>query len=251
MKTLKRASNLSPLVYKMIDGNSPCVIFCPGFNSSMEGNKALALELHCRQQGQQFIRFDYSGHGVSGGDFAECTVSTWLADVLAIIDELAKNEVVLVGSSMGAWIALLAALQRPSKVSALLLIACAADMTKFYPAKLSHIHAKIDDSARVYYPIENDFDDKQPYQIFQKMLEDGKQHFLLESDIDLSIPVALVHGKNDDVVPWQRSQDVASNLASACLKIHWIDDGDHRLSRDSDIAVIVDLLKELLSHSIA
>lgn len=247
MTILKRTSGLSPLAYKLSDGNSPAVIFCPGFNSSMQGNKAMALELYCLQRGQQFIRFDYSGHGASGGDFAECTISTWLADALAIVDELTKGDVILVGSSMGAWIALLAALKRPNKVSALLLIACAADMTKFYPGKLSHIRAKVDDSKRGYYSVENNFDDKQPYRIFKKMLDDGAKHCVLDAEIDLSIPVTLLHGKNDDVVSWQRSQDVASKLLSSQLKTHWIDDGDHRLSRASDLAVVIALLQELLS----
>lgn len=235
------------LAYQRQFGDANTVIFCPGFNSSMEGNKALALESYCFDLGLEYIRFDYRGHGLSGGDFADGTISAWLHDVLSIIDELASHDVILVGSSMGAWIALLAALARPDNVTGLLLIACAADMTKYYPAKLADLQSQKDEKGRVYFPIDNRFDDAQPYRIYQSLLDDGKQHLLLHKEIVLDIPVSLIHGKQDDVVSWQRSQELEAKLGSEDVDVNWIEDGDHRLSRPQDLAVLKKTLRKLVS----
>jgi pimeloyl-ACP methyl ester carboxylesterase len=234
------------LAYKKQPGDGPSVIFCPGFKSTMDGNKALALEEFCHDHGHEFIRFDYSGHGKSGGDFARGTISQWVQDTLAIIDQLAVHKVVLVGSSMGGWIALLAALARPEKVCGLLLIACAADMTEFYPAKLSHLLPHTDDHGRAFYSVPNGFDDGQPYNIYQSMIDDGKQHCLLNSPINLLIPISLIHGVQDDVVPWQRSKKVAENLLSKQVVLKYQDKGDHRLSTEEDLQLIIQLLGDLL-----
>lgn len=211
----------------------------------------LALEAFCRARGHEFIRFDYSGHGASGGEFAQGTISQWRQDTLAIIDQLTAHKVVLVGSSMGGWIALLAALARPEKVSGLLLIACAADMTEYYPAKLSHLVERVDDYGRTFYSVPNGFDDGQPYNIYQAMIDDGKKHCLLNSAIDLPIPVSLIHGMQDDVVPWQRSQTVADKLLSKRVILKYQDQGDHRLSTESDLEVIIQLLQEVLVSSVS
>lgn len=234
------------LAYNLSSGGAPAVIFCPGFKSTMEGTKAVALEAFCRAGGHEFIRFDYSGHGASGGEFAQGTISQWLRDILAIVDQLTAHKVVLVGSSMGGWIALLAALARPEKVSALLLIACAADMTEYYPAKLSHLVSHVDDHGRAYYRVANGFDDGQPYNIYQAMIDDGKQHCILDSSINLSIPVSLIHGMQDDVVPWQRSQAVADKLESKQVILKYQNQGDHRLSSKDDLQSIIELLEKLL-----
>lgn len=235
------------LAYEFIPGNGPCVVFCHGFNSTMQGNKASDLKSFCLEQGLSFVRFDYSGHGESGGSFADACITRWLADTTAIIDKVAVGDVILVGSSMGAWIALLAALRRPQRVTGLLLIACAADMTKAYAKRLKGLPLEVDDKSRAYYSVPNEYDDQQPYFIYQKLIDDGASHFLLDGPIDLKIPIRLIHGVEDDVVEWQRSEQVVNGLGGGQASLSLVESGDHRLSRGEDLARIRSLLFELIS----
>jgi len=191
------------IVCDRIDGDSPRIIFCPGFHSSRNGEKALALQQWCQNTGIAYTRFDYSGHGDSGGDFANGNISEWLADLLAVIDASPEDQIVLVGSSMGGWLAILAALRRPNLINGLLLIACAADMTKYYPERLAKLEQQTDSDGRVYYAVPNEFDDQQPYLIYQHLVDDGAQYFLLDNAINLDIPIVLLHGMQDDIVEWQ------------------------------------------------
>lgn len=234
------------LAYEATSGGGPCVIFCPGFNSTMRGNKASDLKAFCLEQGLSFVRFDYSGHGESGGDFADACITQWLADTVAIIDQITTGDVILVGSSMGAWIALLAALKRHMRVTGLLLIACAADMTKAYTKRLEGLPLEVDDKSRAYYSVANQYDDQQPYSIYQKMIDDGASHFLLDGPIDLDIPIRLIHGLEDNVVEVQRSARVAELLTSNQVSLLNVESGDHRLSRSEDLSRIRSLLLELL-----
>ncbi len=243
---MKLISNGNQIAYEFVDGNGPCVIFCPGFNSTMQGNKAQELRAFCIEQGRPYIRFDYSGHGESGGDFADCCISTWLDDTLAVIDNIAAQETVLVGSSMGGWIALLAALKRANRVKGLLLIACAADMTKFYPNRLQGLTANRDSLGRTFYSVENEYDDKQPYSIYQKLIDDGCSHYLLDAPIELDIPIQLVHGKRDEVIEWQRSELLLNRLTSSDVNLLTLESGDHRLSTPENLQSIRSLLMDIL-----
>ncbi len=211
----------------------------------MQGTKAMALQKHCLDHGQAYIRFDYFAHGQSAGDFAEGSISQWLADTLAVIDHVA-DDVVLVGSSMGGWLAMLAALQRPDRVKGLLLIACAADMTQYYPERVHRLKKEIDSQHRVFYSVPNAYDDQEPYRIYQHLIDDGEQHFLLNGPIPLDIPVHLIHGQKDDVVPWQRSETVLELLISKNATLHLVKHGDHRLSHASDLNLIKAILELLL-----
>ncbi len=237
------------IAYDHCAGDKVCVIFCGGFNSNRHGDKAVALEQFCQVHGVEYVRFDYSGHGDSGGDFADGSISAWLSDTLSIIDRVACNKkVVLVGSSMGAWIALLAALKRPDIARGLLLIACAADMTRYYTERLKNANLEADDrdEARRYYSVANQYDDQQPYRIYQHLLNDGQQHCLLEQSIPLTIPVCLIHGCLDDVVPWQRSQQVLECLQGDDVTLINVKSGDHRLSRPQDLMLIKQQLTNLI-----
>ena len=207
----------------------------------------MELRAFCIQQGLPFVRFDYSGHGLSGGDFADGCISAWLVDTLAIIDKVAAEEVIIVGSSMGGWLALLAALQRREQVHGLLLIACAADMTKNYPKRLQGLPLKLDSQQRAYYSVANEYDDQQPYSIYQHLIDDGLSHYLLGHDIDLDIPVRLIHGINDEVVEWQRSAQVMNCLKSKEVNLLTIKSGDHRLSTRENLNSIRYLLLDLLA----
>lgn len=233
--------------YELTSGAAPTVVFCPGFNSTMQGNKAQALKAFCVESGIAFIRFDYSGHGESGGEFADGCISTWLNDTLEVIDRITTSEVIVVGSSMGGWIALLVALRRPQRVKGLLLIACAADMTRYYPERLEGLVPKIDDKSRVFYSAPNEYDDQQPYSIYQHLIDDGSSYYLLEHAIELDIPVRLIHGEKDEVVDWQRSQQVLDCLTSSNASLLKVKTGDHRLSTEADLNSIRILLADLIS----
>ncbi len=238
----KLSRNGYEIAYYLTHGKPPYLIFCGGFNSSMQGTKALALQKYCIDKGQAYIRFDYFAHGQSEGDFAEGSVSRWLADTLAIIDHI-SDDVVLVGSSMGGWLAILAALQRPDRVKGLVLLACAADMTKYYPQRVEGLSLEVDKLGRKFYSVPNEYDDQQPYKIYANLIEDGEQHCLLDKPIHLTAPVYLIHGKLDDVVPWQRSEQVHALLPNA--RLHLVDDGDHRLSRSEDLDLLFSVVKAL------
>lgn len=237
------------IAFEYTPGVLPCVVFCGGFNSNMQGTKAVALEQHCQERGQAFVRFDYQGHGDSGGDFADGSISTWLEDTLAIIDQVADDNVLLIGSSMGGWLALHSALKRKDKVTGLILLACAADMTRYYPQRLEGLPLESDTQNRAFYSVANQYDDQQPYRVYQKLLDDGAKHYLLDNPIELSVPVHLLHGMLDDVVPWQRSEQVLSQLTSPEVNLHLLKNSDHRLSNPNDIRFLKQLVDIVLAAS--
>lgn len=226
------------LAHDYIEGSDPTIVFCGGFNSNRHGTKAMELQRWAINNGQSYVRFDYRGHGDSDGEFADCTITTWLQDTLAVIDALAPTPIILVGSSMGGWLALLAATKRPELVKGLVLIACAADMTAHYPARLTTLTEQQDRQGRSYFEVPNNYDDQVPYRIYQAMLKDGAQYALLNSPIKLTMPVRLIHGVDDDVVAWQRSQSVFDQLATQDCQLILIKHGDHRLSKPHEIRCI-------------
>ena len=217
----------------------PALIFMGGFRSDMEGTKALYLEERCRARRQAYVRFDYTGHGSSGGVFEECTLSTWLEDSLAVIDTLTAGPVILAGSSMGGWLALLAALARPERVTGLLGIAAAPDFTREFRDAL------LDEAARAalardgFVKVPSDYS-AEPYVITGALIEDGEKHCLLDRGIDLSIPVRLIQGMKDTDVAWQTAPRIknAFRNGGGNVEIRLIENGDHRLSRPEDLALI-------------
>lgn len=221
----------------------PGAIWMGGFRSDMSGTKATYLEEQCRKRDQGYIRFDYRGHGVSSGHFRQCTLSTWLQDAQDVLDNLTQGPQILVGSSMGGWLALLLARKRPQRVAGLVLLAAAPDFTE------DLLHFELDAKQRRALTEEglimrkNAYGD--PYPLTQALFEDGKKHLLLHDTIDVRCPVRLIHGKADPDVPWQKSEKIRKMLASRDIDIKWIDDGDHRLSRDQDLVVIGDTLAEM------
>ena len=228
-------------------GLSPGVFFLGGFNSSMQGLKAMALEKHCRDNGIAFTRFDYSGHGRSSGAFVDGCISKWLADALVVFDAISHSPQIIVGSSMGAWIGTHLCLQRPSKVLALLGIASALDFTR----DLLDVHLNVAqreeiDSVGVT-SVASCYDDEAPYPITRRLIEDGEQHCLLDNEIALDLPVHLLHGTSDRDISWQTSVRFACALRSRQTKLTLIKGGDHRLSADTHLTTIVDALDEMLT----
>ena len=236
-----------PLAYVATPGNGPTVVFCSGFRSDMTGAKALHLERHCAQRGQAFVRFDYRGHGASGGTFEDGCIGDWREDALAVVDQLVVGPVVLVGSSMGGWIVLLAALLRPERTVGLVGIAAAPDFTHdLIAARLTaDDRRRLDRDGVILAPSAYG----EPTPITRRLLEDGERHLLLSGSIALQCPVYLLHGQLDPDVPWQTSLRLAAALRSAAVTVELIKDGDHRLSRDEDLRRIAAALDRVLEQT--
>jgi pimeloyl-ACP methyl ester carboxylesterase len=222
------------IAYHVLEGKSPGVIFCGGFKSDMTGTKALALEAYCRDAGRAFVRFDYFGHGESSGPFEDGTIGRWAADAIAVIDEVAAGEQVLVGSSMGGWIMLLAALARPQRIAGLVGIAPAPDFTEdlMWNTFPPEIRATLERDGVYREP--SQYSDE-PYTITKRLIDEGRQHLLLTRPIPLTCPVRILHGMNDPDVPWRHSLKLADALQSEDVTITYVKAGDHRLSEPGDI----------------
>lgn len=223
-------------------------MFLGGFMSDMQGTKAVELERYCRAAGRAFVRFDYQGHGESSGEFADGTIGSWTADALAVLDACTEGPQILVGSSMGGWIALLAALARPGRVAGLVGIAAAPDFTEdlIWNRYGDDVHETLRRDGVWYEPSE--YGDG-PYTITLKLIEDGRTHLLLDRPIPIHCPVRLLHGMRDDSVPWMTSSRIAERLLSEDVRVFLVKNGDHRLSRDEDIArlklTVDDLIEEI------
>tara|TARA_A100001037_G_C15082499_1_gene604973 strand:+ start:260 stop:1003 length:744 start_codon:yes stop_codon:yes gene_type:complete len=224
-------------------GYSPGVIFCTGFRSDMTGGKAVSLGAFCRDRGQQYTRFDYRGHGQSGGVFADSTVGDWLKDALTILDSVATGPQIVVGSSMGGWIAFLLARARPNRIAAIITVAPAVDMTQRTLANLPD-DAKHQLGEKGVWMRPSQYEPA-GYPITQKLLEEGINHNLLSDPIHFDGPVRILHGMQDDAVPWWLSLDISDALISNDVKITFVKDADHRMSRPNDIKRLLKLVDAL------
>lgn len=234
------------IAYHSAPGKSPGVMFCGGFMSDMTGGKAMALDAFCRAQGQGFVRFDYRGHGRSSGRFEEGTIGDWTADALAVLDKVAQGPQVLVGSSMGGWIALNLALARPDRVAALVGIAAAPDFTEDLIWRDLPMEAQmaLETDGVIYEPSEYS---EKPYPITMNLIHEARYHLRLRCEIAIDVPVRLLHGMLDPDVPWKRSLLLAEKLKSQDVRVILVKDGDHRLSRDEDLALLTRTVGELLT----
>jgi len=233
------------LAWLKVDGAGPTIVFLPGFRSDMTGDKATALASFCASRGQAMLRFDYSGHGASGGRFEDGTIGTWTRDALTVLDRLTKGKLILIGSSMGGWIALLAALRRPERIAAIVGIAAAPDFTE----QLMWNAMTFDERARLtrdgILQIPSQYGDPTP--VTRALIEDGRTHLLLDNPIMLDCKIRLLHGQADPDVPWELALRTAARLTSQDVEIVLIKDGDHRLSRPRDLEVLLRTVAALLS----
>ena len=215
-------------------GLSPGVMFLGGFSSDMTGTKAGALAAFARETGRAYVRFDYLGHGESSGSFSEGTIGRWAEDAIAVLDEVAEGPQVLVGSSMGGWIMILAALARPKRVAGLVGIAAAPDFTEdlMWRRYTPEIRAQLEEDGVYYEPSE--YSDE-PYPITMRLIEDGRRHLVLDRPIPIHCPVRLIHGQKDEEVPWMTAPQIAERLLAEDVRVSLIKDGDHRLSRSQDL----------------
>lgn len=216
--------------------DDPTIVWLGGFRSDMRGGKAERLDAFSARTGRACLRFDYSGHGESEGRFEDGTISLWLEDALAVIGRYAQRPPVLVGSSMGGWIALLAARAlagTPSAPAGMVLIAPAADFTQRL------MWARFTDGIRETILAESVFHEPSQYgdptPITRALIEDGRRHLLMDAPIVTGCPVHILQGMQDPDVPWRHAVETMEGMASDSVTMTLIKDGDHRLSRDEDL----------------
>jgi pimeloyl-ACP methyl ester carboxylesterase len=232
-------------------GNKPGLFWMSGFKSDMQGGKAIALDAWAAEHGRACVRFDYSGHGESGGDFVDGTIGRWLEDSMAVFDACCEGPQVVIGSSMGGWMALLLARALTRRRAAnpratlagLVLIAPAPDFTEELMWKnfSAGIREEIETKGRWMRPSEYG----EPYPITRQLIEEGRNHLLLSGSIEVGCPVRILQGKQDPDVPWQHAFRLAEHLPSEDVVLTMIHDGDHRLSRPQDIARMIAAMAEL------
>lgn len=229
------------LAYRYLPGSGPTIIFLPGYMSDMQGGKAQALEAWARTKGRAMLRLDYSGCGESGGDFAQSSFTQWRDDVLTVMDAVRlQGPVLLVGSSMGGWLMLLVALALGRRVSGMVGIAAAPDFTAW--GFSADQKAAILADGVIY---EDNPYGPEPTPTHRRLYEDGQAQLMLTGPIAIDCPVRLLHGQKDADVPWEISLNLVAALRSSDVQVHLIKDGDHRLSRDSDIALLIECIARL------
>ncbi len=233
------------IAFNHVTGNrgkgAPTLVFLPGYMSDMQGTKALALEAWAIKNGHAMLRFDYSGCGESDGNFADSTFDIWRDDVVQLIELVVRGPVILIGSSMGGWLMLLAALALGSDVKALVGIAVAPDFTDW---------GFTDEQRMVIYRDGVIYADNpygpEPTPTWRTLFESGVAHQVLDTDIAIHCPVRLLQGQADPDVPWKIALKLADALQSTDVQVTLIKDGDHRLSREADIALLIDAVAGLV-----
>lgn len=222
------------IAYRRSAGAGPGVVFLGGYSSDMTGTKAVALEAFCQARGQAFLRFDYEGHGQSSGRFEDGTIGLWADDALAALDALTDGPQILVGSSMGGWIMMLLARARRERVAALIGIAAAPDfvigMWEAFPPAVRETLER--DGG---YCMASEYSDE-PFVVTMALIEDARTQLVLDRPFAFQGPVRLLQGMADSDVPWRTALDIAERVTGADVAVALVKDGDHRLSRASDIA---------------
>ncbi|MBL8661133.1 MAG: alpha/beta hydrolase [Rhodospirillales bacterium] len=233
------------IAYHRTPGANPGVVFLTGYMSDMTGGKATRLEAFCRERGHAFVRFDYLGHGASSGRFVDGTIGRWAEDAVAVIDALTDGPQILVGSSLGGWIMLLAALRRPERIAGLVGIAAAPDFTEdlIVPSLSAEQRAQlaIDGVVPVYSPY-----DPEPTPVTRRILADGRLHLVLREEIAIDCPVRLIHGMRDPDVPWKTALRLADRVRSTDVEVLLVKAGEHRLSEAHDLERLCSVLEGLL-----
>jgi len=231
-------------------GTAPGLLWLGGFNSDMKGTKAVALDAWAAGQGRACVRFDYSGHGESGGKFIDGTIGRWLEDSLAVFDRFCSGPQVVIGSSMGGWIALLLARAlarhgQSGSLAAMVLIAPAPDFTEALMWKGFSPEVRNEIETKGVWLRPSPYGDGSPYPITRALIEEGRNHLMLGSSIDVGCPVRILQGAQDPDVPWQHAMRLTHRLPAEDVVLTMIQDGDHRLSRPQDIARIIAAVAEM------
>ena len=241
IQTLTRPDG-EALAYKQVEGTGPTVLWIGGFRSDMEGTKALALDAAARERGWAYVRYDHFAHGQSSGDWRQATIGRWRDDAIGLIDSI-SGPVIPVGSSMGGWVALLAALARPDRLAGLVLINPAQDFTErlMWPSLDDHVRQAIlrDGEAVI---TEEGLGD---YVLTRRMFEEARDWLLLEGPIPITAPVHVLQGRADTTVPWTHSIRLAERLTGGDVRLDLIEGGDHRLSTPEDLARLIEAVDRM------
>jgi len=232
------------LAFVQSPGAGSGVVFLGGFKSDMTGTKAQFLEGWAQDRGRAFLRFDYSGHGASSGDFLDGCIGDWFADALAVLDHLTQGPQVLVGSSMGGWIALLVARARPERVAALVGIAAAPDFTEDSMWESFDAAQREALETEGFVDLPSDYA-TEPYRITRHLIEDGRNHLVLRSPLALPFPVRLLQGTEDTDVPPDVALRLMHHADSPDLRLTLVKGADHRFSDPDTLALIAQTLETL------
>ncbi|WP_322889748.1 MULTISPECIES: alpha/beta hydrolase [unclassified Yoonia] len=233
------------IAYHLTDGTGPAVVFLGGFKSDMGGTKAVFLEDWARQQGRAFLRFDYSGHGESGGKFTDGAIGDWFEDAQAAIG-LVAGPLVLVGSSMGGWISLLIARTMPERVAGLVTIAAAPDFTEdsMWAGASDAQRAALMTAGQIALP--SDYGD--PYIITRRLIEDGRDHLVLRAPLPLPFPVRFLQGTADKDVDMAVALRLLDHAQGPDMRLTLVDGADHRFSDDTCLALIADSITDVIAR---
>jgi pimeloyl-ACP methyl ester carboxylesterase len=238
------------IAYDKVEGMSPGIFFLHGLNSDRGGTKAVSLRTYCQNTGRAFVSIDMFGHGESSGEFQDGGISRWTENAISALDHLTAGPQIIIGSSMGGWVMLRAALSRPDRIIGLIGIAAAPDFTEdlIWNSLTEDQKQAIDEDGFIEQP--NDYSEL-PTVISAHLVEDGRNCLLMRGPIDIDTPVRLLHGQQDTDVPYATSLQLAENLVSKNVEVLLIKDGDHRLSRDEDLrrlTAVIDGLCALQSN---
>jgi alpha-beta hydrolase superfamily lysophospholipase len=234
------------IAVRALDGAAPGLFWLGGYKSDMKGTKAAALADWAAQAGRACVRFDYSGHGESEGAFTDGTVGRWLADSLAVFDACCRGPQILIGSSMGGWLALLLTRRGrmgDASVAGMVLIAPAVDFTEelMWKRFTPEIKRELEETGVWARPSQYS---AEPYLVTRQLIEEGRKHLLLGGLIETGCPVRILQGVEDPDVPWRHAVELTSRLASDDVVLTLVKDGDHRLSRPEDIERLIQAVKE-------
>ena len=249
-----QAGDMRRIAVRAREGAAPGLFWLGGFNSDMKGTKAVALDAWAAEHGRACVRFDYSGHGESEGKFADGTIGRWLEDSLAVFERFCRGPTVVIGSSMGGWMALLLAREitgraketsTDARLAGLVLIAPAPDFTEELMWKGFSPEIRREIETKGVWLRASEYGDGSPYPITRALIEDGRKHLLLGGSIEVGCPVRILQGAKDPDVPWQHAFRLVHRLPADDVVLTMIQDGDHRLSRPQDIARIIASVAEL------
>ncbi|PLX38174.1 MAG: alpha/beta hydrolase [Hyphomicrobiales bacterium] len=243
MITVGKGSHARAIAVLHVDGKAPGLMWLGGFMSDMTGGKAVALAEWAEATGHRVTRFDYSGHGASGGEFKDGTISRWLEEAKAVFEQHCPGPTILIGSSMGGWVTLLLvralrAAGLGDRVAGVVLIAPAPDFTEELMWKTFSDDIRREIMEQGFYLEPSDYSDE-PYLITRALIEDGRKNLVLGAPVETGCPVRILQGIQDTSVPWRHTVELVTQIAHDDVVLTLIKDGDHRLSRDEDIERLV------------
>lgn len=244
MTTPPDLSQIRRLAYDQTPGAAPGIVFLGGFNSTKDGTKALHLERWAQKSGRACLRFDYSGHGASQGQFQDGTISSWTEDAAAIIKGLTTGPQVVVGSSMGGWIACLLARRMPERFAGLVTIAAAPDFTedRYWAGFDTDTRATLDREGFV--NVDSPYDD-QPYIVTRDLIEDGRNNLIFSNPLSLPFPTRILHGTADEAIPVSTADRLFAHATGPDIRLLMVKGADHRFSSPECLDIITSAIDEI------